>query len=132
MPSVDVTFINREWIRLRQAYGATRLRIDTNTGLTNRKTNRGWTQIYADRFSSFVQLKEFLPIFRRRTLRPVMDLPAKQTKRHRGSTTGSFHMNRSRSRDYLRKSASICGSALVSLNPFSRPFAVNPLPSASI
>jgi hypothetical protein len=61
-----------------------------------------------------------------------MDFSAKQTKRHQESMTSSFHLNRSRSPDYLRKSASICGSARVSLNPFSRPFAVNPLPSASI
>ena len=73
-----------------------------------------------------------LPIFRRRTSRPVMDFPVKQPERHQESAAGSFHVNHSRSRDYLRKSASICGSALVSLNPFSRPFAVNPLPSASI
>ena len=145
---------NREWIRLRQAYGATRLLMDANRGPTNRKTNRRWIrlrqeptklqkphwlrrdrlQIYADNlgfgYGSCESWQSQIPgdVNVGYAAKPVGDL---STTRKIGKAPRAERRNYTR----LRKSASICGSDLISSDSFrvySGRFAVNSLPSASI
>src|ERR1700733_11279266 len=91
----------------------------------HRKTDRRWTQIYADKME-FLRLPQrvlasFKPVAKSHRLGPTSC--HNQRVGVKRSTGKNFRLDRDLSRVYLRQSAFICGSALFAFH--SCTFAVN-------